>query len=684
MRKRRSFQEIADDFEQELRDFLGQLGFKLVNGGRAHKIGGHQIDASGVHDQSLLVVECVLRTKGPSQSLRAKIRSVKGISYDVKRAIRTDRRYAHISKVCFILATTKTGVRREDVAYAKRHPEVFVWDENFISYYRSLYQKIGAYARYNLLAELNIKPTEKRILQIPCMRTKILGHTLYSFFAPPRDLLELTYVARRGMAREEYYQRLVDKSRIVDIAKEFLNRNGIFPNSVLLSFNKPPQFTRSRATAEISRHKPKGILTRLSSDVEFGYLRLPHEYRSCWIIDGQHRLYSFAFAKRDAKQSVCVIAFENISLTEQAKYFVEINSNQKPVPADLLWDLKGELMPKLSDGMISNVVKRLNQTGVLKGKIYLPSAGMKVPGEKLLRFAGMCINIKRRKLLMPRTEHMNLLSDHNPLYRRNPDVLLQRGTTALRKYFSVVNKTFSSTEKKEFWLQNSGVSILVALYECIVRRVRKVPSETELKLYMKTLRRTFRDQHDDIKTLRLNCTSEGGRTKLAREFASRIGSLLGDPDFKVPAVESEFERNVGKFERGLSRFLVDTLRAATAQGEWTKERIPGGVRERLMSKSGKMPQDIHEDLTLGECKEIIQQKNNWEILEPYFVRDKGFASKDHLMIALEHVIEHRNAAKHERQVKAGYEGEGLRDIYFRKLTECVAIAVSAMVTPSQG
>ena len=429
MRTRRSYQEIAEDFEGEVLGFLRKIGFDRVEGGRTHKIGGHQIDASAIHENTLLVIECVVRTKGAHQSLRAKIRALRGMTYDIRAALGDNGKFADVKQMRLILATTKSGFRKDDGTFAAKNPCVSIWDENFITYYKSLHQKVGEYAKFNLLAELQIQPTEKRPLRFPCMRVRIYDHVMYSFFAPPKALLRVSYVARRGRAEEEYYQRLVDGDRITAIADEFLNRKGIFPNSVLLSFNKRAKFTPIRALsgrAKSNLFKKADEQGDLWREVEFGLLALPRDYRSCWIIDGQHRLYSFGQAKESIEQKISVIAFEGLPLSEQAKYFVEVNSNQKPVPADLLWDLKGELMPRSPDGVISRVAKLLNQRGVLQNRIGMPKIVSKEKGKKLLRFAGMCINIRRRKLTSRQTEHMKLIKDKNPLFNQRPDVTVRR------------------------------------------------------------------------------------------------------------------------------------------------------------------------------------------------------------------------------------------------------------------
>ena len=62
---------------------------------------------------------------------------------------------------------------------------------------------------------------------------------------------------------------------------------------------------------------------------------------------------------------VPIIAFQNLKKEKQAKMFLDINENQKPVSADLVWDLRGQLTPDEPAGIISRIVKKLNDDGVL-------------------------------------------------------------------------------------------------------------------------------------------------------------------------------------------------------------------------------------------------------------------------------------------------------------------------------
>ncbi len=111
---------------------------------------------------------------------------------------------------------------------------------------------------------------------------------------------------------------------------EFIKGGGYFPNNLLINFVRPVKFEK----ASVDENAEYG----------FGRLHLPDRYRSAWIIDGQHRLYGFApIDDKFLNQNVIVVAFENLSKTEEANLFVTINHEQKSVPKHLLDDLEGEL-----------------------------------------------------------------------------------------------------------------------------------------------------------------------------------------------------------------------------------------------------------------------------------------------------------------------------------------------------
>ena len=131
------------------------------------------------------------------------------------------------------------------------------------------------------------------------------------------------------------YQRLIKKSRLTAVRKFINEEHGYFPNSIIISIDskKPLQFDRSE------KQVPNAV-------ADLGILHLPQQYRSAFIIDGQHRLYGYSDSPYAMTNSIPVVAFENLDQTEQVRLFMDINENQKSVSkklrnvlnADMLWD----------------------------------------------------------------------------------------------------------------------------------------------------------------------------------------------------------------------------------------------------------------------------------------------------------------------------------------------------------
>jgi DGQHR domain-containing protein len=56
------------------------------------------------------------------------------------------------------------------------------------------------------------------------------------------------------------------------------------------------------------------------------------------ILDGQHRVYGFAKVTKPLR--VPVVIYNGLSRTEESRLFIDINTKQRPVPAQLLLDIK--------------------------------------------------------------------------------------------------------------------------------------------------------------------------------------------------------------------------------------------------------------------------------------------------------------------------------------------------------
>lgn len=136
-------------------------------------------------------------------------------------------------------------------------------------------------------------------------------------------LIDISYVAIRNVNIEPgAVQRLLNPNRISSV-KKFTLENGDYPGSIILNW--------------VSRENP---MVLGESTLKFNVLP-----RSAQIIDGQHRLAGIKEAIQDSSDvadiELPVSIYENLDTRSCADIFLSINTEQKPVPRSLVFDLYG-------------------------------------------------------------------------------------------------------------------------------------------------------------------------------------------------------------------------------------------------------------------------------------------------------------------------------------------------------
>jgi DGQHR domain-containing protein len=135
------------------------------------------------------------------------------------------------------------------------------------------------------------------------------------------DVVKISYVARRGIDEEKgAVQRFLNTSRIKSI-KDFILSGSTFPNGIILNW--------------VSEHD--------TFSFSGGKLNLPLVERATQIIDGQHRVEGIKAALKEEPSKgeieIPVLLFKNLSTEDCAKIFLSINTEQRPVPKSLVYDL---------------------------------------------------------------------------------------------------------------------------------------------------------------------------------------------------------------------------------------------------------------------------------------------------------------------------------------------------------
>lgn len=155
------------------------------------------------------------------------------------------------------------------------------------------------------------------------VKMEIGSITMYTFPMKVKDLVVLSYVAVRGRDNEEgAVQRVLNRSRISSIKQYVLDGN-MFVNSFVINWTDPNVFP-----------------TFDNEQISFPLL-----FSSAQLIDGQHRLEglkeAMSVSAEIGEKFVLVSMVIRLSTKEAAKIFININSEQKPVPKSLIYDLYG-------------------------------------------------------------------------------------------------------------------------------------------------------------------------------------------------------------------------------------------------------------------------------------------------------------------------------------------------------
>lgn len=142
-------------------------------------------------------------------------------------------------------------------------------------------------------------------------------HRFYTLTVPADVLAKTCFVTTREEDPEEGFQRLLSKTRAQDIADYIDSGMGTIPTSVVLSAQPEAKFEYSSKNRTLS-----------FQEVEDAFL----------ILDGQHRVYGFRLANSDLR--VPVVIYSGLSKKDETRLFIDINTKQKPVPNELLLDIR--------------------------------------------------------------------------------------------------------------------------------------------------------------------------------------------------------------------------------------------------------------------------------------------------------------------------------------------------------
>jgi DGQHR domain-containing protein len=157
----------------------------------------------------------------------------------------------------------------------------------------------------------------KRPPSYPALLLSQNKHRFYFCTVPVDDIFSRCFVARREEDSVLGFQRALSEPRADDISRYLSAGNGSIPTNVVLSAQTEAELQYNARSKTIS------------------FSRVP---RAFLVLDGQHRLWGYS--KCPVKHRVPVAIYEGLTRADEAKLFIDINTNQRGVPSALLLDIK--------------------------------------------------------------------------------------------------------------------------------------------------------------------------------------------------------------------------------------------------------------------------------------------------------------------------------------------------------
>lgn len=633
--------EIFEDYVWNI--FYG-LGFTYLNRDKYFRMSYgasnaeiQQIDVFAVDDETVIIVECKSAEKVKDgvfkKEIEALAKKMNGLRSEAMKQFPNH-------KVKFLFATNNYKISDEDKERMKQF-EILHFDESTLSYYYELVKHLGSSARYQLLSNLFANQVIKGMdNRIPAIRGKMGGHTYYSFSIEPEKLLKIGYVLHRSEANKDMmptYQRIIKKARLNNVRKFINDEKGYFPNSIIISIDtkKTLRFDRSDKQVE-------------GAVADLGILYLPQRYKSAYIIDGQHRLYGYSDSEYTMKNSIPVVAFENLDQSEQVKLFMEINENQKSVSKNLRNTLNADMLwtsPKESErreALKSRIAQEFGED------TESPLYGRVIIGEEQANFI-KCITIDSIKNGINAS---NFLSKYD-----KKNLLLQDGTfdvqdnmTTFKNLYSYLCKCLNyvklntedewerGSEDNGFLTINTGIGGLIRIINDItnllVERNAINPKKdsltfmaNEVQYYLDPVCR-FIDNITDEYRIDIK-KSYGGNAPVHcwRYFQRAISNER--LEFKPEGLNKYWEENGKEYNTESLEMMADIeiavkniikTKLEEAYGtRWIYE-IPKSIYSKAVQEASSQQYETGEStefwdfITLSGCKEIVTNGKNWSMI----------------------------------------------------------------------
>lgn len=651
--------------EDDVWTLFYRMGFKEMNTDRNLMVTGkdgsskRQLDVFAKDDETVFIVECTHSRDGGAKSIKGLLDKIEAVREDVIGAVKAKYGRDSKLKVKLAIATRNVDIRtadRDRAATAK----VPIITEADLEYFQRLTSILKVAARYQFLGRyLRDEKVEGLRTSVPATRGRVGDTTFYSFLISPHDLLRIAYISHMGRSNDDLdtYQRMVKPTRLKSIGA-FIDEGGTFPTNIVVN---------------IKRDGLRFDLKDRFGDTATGMLELPGQYGSAWVIDGQHRLYGYAYAGRDAEEDrsvVSVLAYENLPSTAEIKMFVDINTQQVKVQSNLVkelvsnLDIEDEDPRKRLEAICARAVLNMgsDKASPLKDRILL--TGDDKTNTRCLTLTSLVDGIKGNYLVgkvhRPSGRNGASVLQPGPLGHLSANATdsmrkLQRG---LQLYFDLFAKGAPNhwdlgDAKGGYLGTNLGLRALLVLLRKIVNFVesdgtRVVSSSPEelielVQPYAQPVIEFFaRATTNEVTYFRARGSSLTSVDQNALQMMAIVASAK--PAFDLPEIRDYLESQdaagteqardmILEIHKILYDDVVSTLKAhyGETRDSWWITGVPKQVRidcDVRYNTEGDTSRDRWQSLNLIDYSQIVVYEGNWDLFKDrYNFYGKGAKAK---------------------------------------------------------
>jgi len=624
----------AEQLEDELWTIMAKMEFPCISEGRQFKVLAskkyRQVDVFAKDDESAVFIECSQAEEPKKKRMTPLIEKMASMRQSASKSVRSYFKVRKL-KIGWIIATRNIQWSREDLERAETERITVIRDHQIDSYFHHLADHLKGAARYQLLSLLfRGEDVSGLRFEVPATKAEMGGKTFYSFVMHPANLLKIAYVSHKaGTDIEDIktYQRLVVKNRLKKIAK-YVDSGGQFPTNIVVNIH--------------SKKKLRFDSKQKVGELDVGTLYLPHKYACAWIIDGQHRLFGYAHSKRSLnkndKSTFPVLAYENLSYSEEAQMFIDINHEQKSVPTNLLKEIYSNLhaeekdFNKRIDALASKVVLALNDRMASPLEDRIATTGKKKTQQRCLTLVQVSEPLRRLGFFGKKQGEYELPGPFCDSQNETSKTL-EKAIDCLLRLFDFIRKVAPhhwdlGNQSGGFLATNSGVRSIIGVLRKIIAHLELrhnleyyllEPSDfmPEVEKLFSPLIEHFRDA-GEAEVLRFRSQTGGmaGITRIENQMMGIINTK--DPTFFPPGLK-EFLENQDEAGTKEAQELMDDISLLLSSHVRSKLQAQYGTEEKDWWKQG-VPQKIREETAkLQERSEELKEK--WQFLHLIDYRD---------------------------------------------------------------